>query len=1341
MGKAKHPYRGLTLRTSSVALLLSFVLSACNQLPESANASDPSNAPLASSDGTAEFEVIVDSSDTSQNNVDESGAAETKDLAVGATVTTNLVTQASWDAATLRLRVRGNAGRRDSIVFLRNADTNFDLGSAIVRSDLSWRYEAIIRSSSLIPCSVRATTATFVQTVSVTNAPASCSVQTHTNQPPESTISSPATNVNIQVGQPVTFAGFGSDADANTPLTYFWDFAGAAPNSILAAPGSVVFNTSGTYTVTFTVKDSLGLADPTPASRTITVLPVTPPPPPPNQSPESTIILPSTNQTIQVGESVSFTGVGSDPDANTPLTYYWNFAGAAPNSTQASPGSVTFDTAGTYNISFVVTDSLGQSDPTPATRTITVAQANVNQPPDGQITAPSTNQSINVGQSVYFAGVGSDSDGNTPLTYLWNFDGAAANSINATPGNVVFNTPGTYNVRLTVTDARGLADASPAVRTITVNPVVTNQAPNGTITSPGELAGGSLVIYTGDKVLFSGSGTDPDGNTPLTYLWSFGGAASDSTLQNPGFITFNQAGTYVVSLRVTDSLGLSDASPAQTTISVIGAPTGSGAPAGTILSPATDLAISTGQTVTFSASATDPENNVPFHFHWSFDGAAPDVMAQNPGNVTFTRAGVYRVAMTVTDSTGVSDATPAVRWITVSDSNTTFNLPEGTILQPANNVTINVGSSVYFDGLATRPNGGQSTYFWNFAGAAPNSLAKTPGNIVFNNAGTYRVSLTVGDSLGWKDSTPAEVLVTVQAWSNLNQAPNGTIVSPVTDTVILQGDAVNFSGAGFDPDGTVASYRWDFAGGAANSVAQNPGNVVFNTAGTFVVKFTVSDNLGLADPVPAQRIVTVRPLSTNTLSPDGVISSPSSNVTITAGQTVYFSGSATDPSNATPFTYHWDFNGATQGSTAATPGNVTFANPGVYRVRLHVWNSAGLWDPAPAERVVTVTAQSPSTLNQPPNGTIVTPTTNAVINVGDVVNFSATGSDPESHNPLTYRWSFDGMLFAVISQNPGNVTFTEPGTYRVTMTVTDRLGASDPTPAERIITVRNPVLNNAAPTASITSPASNVTVPVNGTVSFAGSGNDPDGNLPLRYYWDFDGAMPNVVGQNPGSVTFPVAGIYHVTLRVIDSKGLSSQTLAERVVTVQTAPTNTAPIATIASPVGNQTVAVGSSLYFSGSATDAENNGPYTYTWLFNGAAPNSINQTPGYVTFYSAGVYTIQLYVDDNLGATSAPAEITVTVGGGGTANTPPIGAITSPTSDLAIYAGTWVYFSGTAYDADGDAVTYHWDMGGATLNSNLQTPGYVQFNTRGVYRIEMTVMDSRGAHGTPVIRTISVY
>src|SRR6185436_4303704 len=117
----------------------------------------------------------------------------------------------------------------------------------------------------------------------------------------------------------------GLDPESDNPLTYVWDFGGGATNSTAQNPGGVIFATPGSYTVTFTVTDSLSAPDPTPDTRVITVNP--------NQAPNGTIDTPLTDVSILVGQSVSFTGTGSDPEPNNPLTYLWNFGGGATNST------------------------------------------------------------------------------------------------------------------------------------------------------------------------------------------------------------------------------------------------------------------------------------------------------------------------------------------------------------------------------------------------------------------------------------------------------------------------------------------------------------------------------------------------------------------------------------------------------------------------------------------------------------------------------------------------------------------------------------------------------------------------------------------------------------------------------------------------------------------------------------------------------------------------------------------------------------------------------------------------------------------------------------------------
>ena len=210
-----------------------------------------------------------------------------------------------------------------------------------------------------------------------------------TNQAPDSVITAPANNTTINIGTSLAFIGTGSDPDNNTPLTYAWDFGGAAANSTAQNP-TVVFNSVGTFTINFTVTDSLGRADPTPAQITLIVND-----PNANQAPNGIINTPIGNVAVNVSDSVSFSGTGNDPDNNTPLTYQWNFGGGASNSTLQNP-TVTFNTAGIYSVTLTVTDNKGLSDPTPATRTVTVGtvvsscsdQDNDMFSPDGGICGP-----------------------------------------------------------------------------------------------------------------------------------------------------------------------------------------------------------------------------------------------------------------------------------------------------------------------------------------------------------------------------------------------------------------------------------------------------------------------------------------------------------------------------------------------------------------------------------------------------------------------------------------------------------------------------------------------------------------------------------------------------------------------------------------------------------------------------------------------------------------------------------------------------------------------------------------------------------------------------------------
>lgn len=89
------------------------------------------------------------------------------------------------------------------------------------------------------------------------------------NNPPNGIIVLPTGNVTIQEDSPVNFEGSAEDPDGDE-MTYLWNFGDGITTTALV-PGNHTYTDSGTYTVTFTVTDSNGAADPTPDTRTITV--------------------------------------------------------------------------------------------------------------------------------------------------------------------------------------------------------------------------------------------------------------------------------------------------------------------------------------------------------------------------------------------------------------------------------------------------------------------------------------------------------------------------------------------------------------------------------------------------------------------------------------------------------------------------------------------------------------------------------------------------------------------------------------------------------------------------------------------------------------------------------------------------------------------------------------------------------------------------------------------------------------------------------------------------------------------------------------------------------------
>jgi len=112
--------------------------------------------------------------------------------------------------------------------------------------------------------------------------------------------------------------------------------------------------------------------------------------------PTATITLPASDVTVNPGQSVFFSGTGSDPDGSI-TAYSWSFPGGQPSSSSlATPGQVTYSTPGTYVASLTVTDNAGLTNPSPATRTISVPDFSVSATPASQTVLPGGSTSYTV---------------------------------------------------------------------------------------------------------------------------------------------------------------------------------------------------------------------------------------------------------------------------------------------------------------------------------------------------------------------------------------------------------------------------------------------------------------------------------------------------------------------------------------------------------------------------------------------------------------------------------------------------------------------------------------------------------------------------------------------------------------------------------------------------------------------------------------------------------------------------------------------------------------------------------------------------------------------------------
>ena len=223
-------------------------------------------------------------------------------------------------------------------------------------------------------------------------------------------------------------------------------------------------------------------------------------------------------------------------------------------------------------------------------------------------------------------------------------------------GDIVYLTEGPdgalYYIDLGYSDAGGTFDVSKIRR---IRYLSGNQAPIA-VASANPTAGPAPLA-----VSFSSAGSsDPEGQT-LTYAWTFGDGGT-STAANPSH-TYAQPGQYSARLSVSDGVNTTFSTPVSISV---GSP-----PTATILSPQDGSFFVAGDVISYSGDGTDPDDGTlpASAFTWKIDflheghvHPGTQISGVKSGTFTIPTSGHdfsgntrYRITLTVTDSTGLTD--------------------------------------------------------------------------------------------------------------------------------------------------------------------------------------------------------------------------------------------------------------------------------------------------------------------------------------------------------------------------------------------------------------------------------------------------------------------------------------------------------------------------------------------------------------------------------------------------------------------------------------------------------------------------------------------------------------
>ncbi len=437
-------------------------------------------------------------------------------------------------------------------------------------------------------------------------------------------------------------------------------------------------------------------------------------------------------------------------------------------------------------------------------------------------------------------------------------------------------------------------------------------------------------------------------------------------------------------------------------------PTENNAP---VLSSIGAKVVSEGATLTFTAAATDADNDNLVYSATNLPGDASFSNGSFSWSPDYTSAGTYSVTITVSDGTDSASETVS---ITVNDVN------RAPVLASIGSQSVSEGSALSFSVSASDSDNDTLTYS---ASNLPNGASFVSANRYFSwtpgsdAAGSYQVTVTVSDGSASDSET---VTITV---ANVNVAP---VLAAVGSQNVSEGSTLSFNLNASDSDNDNLTYSANNlpAGAALSSAGNFSWNPDYTSSGTYSVTFSVSDGSATDSEVVTIVVANVNRIPVlSSIGTQSVAEGSSLSFTISAsdadGDNLIYSASGLPDGavfNSTSHTFSW------------TPEYADTKNTRIYPVAFTVSDGS-------ATDSETVTINVTNVNRAPVMDTISAQS----ILANNAFSLSISASDPDS-NALTYSVSAlpSGATFnaesAVFSWTP---SADQAGTYQVVFSVSD----------------------------------------------------------------------------------------------------------------------------------------------------------------------------------------------------------------------------------------------------------------------------------------------------------------